>query len=126
MKLSYCTKQKSIILFDVVLSRIKIHKHYLQLLAVTCVLISIKSEESFCYQLVDACNHCQNAYTTEEVANMEMVILKTLKWKINYPTPGEIARNLLKLSEIANEEKLPLLYNRIDSVIELFAIGIII
>jgi hypothetical protein len=121
--MNYCAKQKAIVLLDVVLSRIKIHKHYLQLLAITCILITVKAEENFMFDLADACKHCENAYTKDEVLNMEMVILKALKWKINYPTPGEIARYLLKLSDAVLDQELPLLYKKIDEVIDNVCLG---
>ncbi len=123
MNLGYVGKQRAIILFDAVLSKIKIHKHYLQLLAVTCLLISIKSEESFCYQVTDACKHCENVYTKEEVLNMEMIVLKALKWRITYATPGEIARNLFKMSNLTSEENFPLIFKRIDCIVDYLALG---
>lgn len=121
--MGYCSKQKAIVLFDVLLSVIKIHKHYLQLLAITCILITIKLEENFMFELADACAQCENAYTKEEVSNMEMLILKTLKWKINYPCPGEIARTLFSLSDALPIEELPMLFKKLDQIIDAFCLG---
>jgi hypothetical protein len=42
LKVGYMAKQRSIILLDIVLSKLKIHKHYLQLLAITIILMMIK------------------------------------------------------------------------------------
>jgi len=119
IKLGYKTKQVAIILVDLLLSQLKIHKKYLQLLGITCIFITVKSEESFIYTLTHACEHCANAYTREEVSAMEMLILKTLKWKLQYPTPGEIARRLVHVVNAELDLNLAKIFKKIDNFIDL-------
>jgi len=119
IKLGYKTKQMAIIIIDIILSKLKIHKKYLQLLGITTIFIVVKAEESFIYNLTHACDHCANAYTREEVSAMEMLILKTLKWKLQFPTPGEIARRLVQLANQALGVNLPKFFKKIDNFIDL-------
>jgi hypothetical protein len=119
VNLGYKTKQVAITLVDLLLSQLKIHKKYLQLLGITCIFITVKSEESFIYTLTHACEHCANAYTREEVSAMEMLILKTLKWKLQYPTPGEIARRLVHIVNGELDLNLAKIFKKIDNFIDL-------
>ena len=54
---------------------------------------------------------------------MEMLILKTLKWKIHPPTPGEIARRLVQLSGAATMPDMPKFFKKIDNFIDLSISG---
>lgn len=53
IKLGYKTKQVSIIIVDLILSKLKIHKKYLQLLGITSIFITVKVKPlaSSSYQL---------------------------------------------------------------------------
>jgi len=119
IKLGYKTKQMAVLITDIILSKLKIHKKYLQLLGITTIFITVKSEESFIYTLTHACEHCANAYTKEEVSTMEMLILKTLKWKLQYPVPGEIARRLVQLTNSELNVNLFKLYKKLDNFVDL-------
>ena len=41
-----------------------------------------------------------------------MLILKTLKWKLQFPTPGEIARRLVQLANQALGVNLPKFFKK--------------
>lgn len=170
----------AVIIIDLILSKLKIHKKYLQLLGITAIFITVKvtftqsmvclkiqvlvflscklqilskklanmkkniyafmnllyslllllqlryslqSEESFIYTLTHACEHCANAYTKEEVSAMEMLILKTLKWKLQYPTPGEIARRLVQLTNSMLGVNLAKFFKKTDNFVDLAISG---
>lgn len=119
IKLGYKTKQVSIIIVDLILSKLKIHKKYLQLLGITSIFITVKSEESFIYTLSHACEHCASTYTKEEISAMEMLILKTLKWKLQYPAAGEIARRLVQLLNEFLGLNLSKFFKKIDNFVDL-------
>jgi len=119
IKLGYKTKQMAIIIVDIILSKLKIHKKYLQLLGITSIFIVVKSEESFIYTLTHACDHCANAYSRDEVSAMEMLILKGLKWKLQFPTPGEISRRLVQLANQTLNVNLAKFFKKIDNFIDL-------
>jgi len=70
------------------------------------------------YTLADACNHCAQAYNPEDIIMMEMLILNTLKWKIHYSTPGEIARRILHCFNSVINLDLPLYFKKIDDYID--------
>lgn len=119
MKLGYKTKQTAVIMMDMILSKLKIHKKYLQLLGITVIFIAIKEEESFIYKISHACEHCANAYTNEEVSAMEMLVLKTLRWKLQYPTAGEISRRLVQLANPVLGVNLANFFKKTDNFIDL-------
>ena len=52
-----------------------------------------------------------------------MLILKTLKWKLQFPTPGEIARRLVQLANQALGVNLPKFFKKIDNFIDLIISG---
>jgi hypothetical protein len=54
---------------------------------------------------------------------MEMIILQALKWKLVYPTPGELIRNLLYLLDPTITENQGAVYREIDYLIEMCLIG---
>lgn len=54
---------------------------------------------------------------------MEMLILKTLKWKLHYPTPGEIARRLAHLSGATTLDNMPKFFKKVDNFIDLCISG---
>jgi len=54
---------------------------------------------------------------------MEMLIYKTLKWKLHYPTPGEIARRLVHITSAISFEGMPHFLKKVDSFIDLCLFG---
>lgn len=119
LKLTYKTKHTAIMIVDLALLKLKIHKNFLQLLGVTSLFISIKCEESFIYGLEDACKLCADTYSKEEVSAMEMLLYKTLKWKLQYPTPGEISRRLVNLTNAVPLNDFPAFQKKVDNFTDL-------
>jgi len=52
-----------------------------------------------------------------------MLILKTLKWKLQYPTPGEIARRLVHIVNAELDLNLAKIFKKIDNFIDLSISG---
>jgi len=119
LNLNYKTKHTAIMMVDLALRKLKIHKNFLQLLGITSLFISIKCEESFIYGLEDACKHCANTYSKEEVSTMEMLLYKTLKWKLNYPTPGEISRRLVNMTNAVAMDDFSVFMKKVDNFSDL-------
>ena len=51
---------------------------------------------------------------------MEMLILKTLKWKLQYPAAGEIARRLVQLANEYLGVNMSKFFKKIDNVLIFF------
>jgi len=119
IKLNSITKQTAILIVDLIMSRIQIPRACLQLLAITSLMICIKQEESFRFNLTDAVAFCANAYSVSQVAKMEISLLKTLGWKTLYPTPGDIARRLLLFTNVLSGHSMPTAFKQIDNYIDL-------
>jgi hypothetical protein len=62
-------------------------------------------------------------YTLEEIANMELEILRVVRWNLHLPTPSEITSNLLMIFDISNEINSDMLLKNIDSYIEFCILG---
>jgi hypothetical protein len=54
---------------------------------------------------------------------MEMLILKTLKWKLHFPVPGDIARRLVKFIENSGNLDLVKFYKKVDNYVDLCMSG---
>ena len=77
----------SVVLVDVSLSKLdRIHNSKLQLVGITCVIIAAKYEEICCPNLQMYSYSTGDSFSVGEIVEYEQVILKLLKWKINYPT----------------------------------------
>ncbi len=70
---------------------------------------------------LDACYIGDNLYEPQELMAMEMIILKTLNWKLNYPTAGDISRKLLLALKYPDE--LETFSNQLDDFIEFCIFG---
>ena len=75
-------------------------------------------EESFLITLEDVCYIIDDIYSPQEVSAMEIEILKVLKWNLNHPTPGEIARKLLLAQELPKDPEFELFLQQLDYFIE--------
>ncbi len=73
-------------LLDRYLTVEKISRVKLQLVGVTALLIACKFEEMYPPEIRDCVYITDNAYTREEVLNMEQSILKTLDYQLCVPT----------------------------------------
>ena len=54
---------------------------------------------------------------------MEMLVLKTLKWKLQYPTAGEISRRLVQLANEVLGVNLANFFKKTDNFIDLVISG---
>ncbi|NWZ64769.1 CCNB2 protein, partial [Acrocephalus arundinaceus] len=71
----------------------------LQLVGVTALLIASKYEEILCPDIADFVYITDNAYTTYEIREMEMIILKELNFDLGRPLPIHFLRRASKAGE---------------------------
>mmetsp|Transcript_28523 Transcript_28523/g.25396 ORF Transcript_28523/g.25396 Transcript_28523/m.25396 type:complete len:99 (+) Transcript_28523:523-819(+) len=62
---------------------------------------------------------CQNFYSAAQIAEMEQLILNTLKWKVNVPLPSEIAKRLLHFYNKTLELDLPKVFTTVDKLVNI-------
>ena len=80
-------------------------------------------EESFYITLEDICLIGGSIYTPKEIAGMELEILKTLKWRLTYPTPAEISGGLLAIFDLPSQIDSDALQKEIDNYVEFCLLG---
>lgn len=79
-----------------------------QLLGVTCLLIASKNEEVVVPSMEDFVESAGSAYTANEISVFETVVLKTLKWKIQYLTLSFVGSYIMKKwDEFSSDENIP-------------------
>ncbi|NXF11881.1 CCNB2 protein, partial [Smithornis capensis] len=71
----------------------------LQLVGVTALLVASKYEEILCPDVADFVYITDNAYTSSEIREMEMVILKELNFDLGRPLPIHFLRRASKAGE---------------------------
>ena len=71
-------------LVEIFFSKCKVSTYEIQLIGITCLLISAKNEESTIPELSYFTLACDNIYSKTEIINQEIIILKALNWKIQY------------------------------------------
>ena len=71
-------------LIEIFFSKCKVSTYEIQLVGITCLLISAKNEEIAIPELSYFALACDNIYSKKEIINQEIVILKALNWKIQY------------------------------------------
>ena len=76
----------SVMLFDLVLSRMKVKKSDIQIIGSVCLLISSKVEEFFPISINEFIEYCENPYKVSDFVNYETILLKILNFKLSYPT----------------------------------------
>ena len=89
-------------LIDKYLSKINIHRKYLQLLGITALLIACKYEEIYPPEIKELIRMTDNAYNKNQVLQMENQILDIANFNITFPTSFkflEIFKNKLDLDE---------------------------
>ncbi|CAL0323165.1 unnamed protein product [Lupinus luteus] len=90
-------------LIDRFLSASLIKKQRLQLLGVTCMLISSKYEEIKAPQVQEFCVITDNAYTQAEVVKMESEVLKLLHFQLSVPTTKTFLRRFIQAAQSCYE-----------------------
>ena len=89
-------------LIDKYLSEKTIKRTKLQLLGVTSMLISCKYEEIYSPEVFDFVYITENSYEKQDIINLELEMLKMLKFNVTVPTANsfyEIIANLLLFNE---------------------------
>ncbi|KAL1552461.1 cyclin-A2-2-like [Salvia divinorum] len=86
-------------LIDRFLSENYIEKQKLQLLGVTCMLISSKYEEICAPRVVEFCFITDNTYKKEEVVKMESRVLNLLRFQISVPTVKKFLRRFIQAAQ---------------------------
>ncbi|NXS09927.1 CCNB2 protein, partial [Neodrepanis coruscans] len=71
----------------------------LQLVGVTALLVASKYEEILCPDVADFVYITDNAYTSHEIREMEMIILKELNFDLGRPLPIHFLRRASKAGE---------------------------
>lgn len=100
-KLKADTLFLTIWLIDRYLYQKKIHRNKLQLLGVTCMLISCKYEEIYSPEVFDFVYITENSYEKKDIIDMEMEILIMLEFNVTVPTSNafyEIISSLLSFN----------------------------
>ena len=89
-------------LVDKFLSERTIKRNKLQLLGVTAMLISCKYEEIYSPEVFDFVYITESSYEKQDIINLELDILKMLKFNVTIPTANsfyEIIANLLMFNQ---------------------------
>ncbi|KAJ1438225.1 Cyclin-like [Sesbania bispinosa] len=86
-------------LIDRFLSKSLIQKQRLQLLGVTCMLISSKYEEIVAPRVEDFCFITDNTYTKAEVLKMETEVLNLLYFQLSVPTIKTFLRRFIQAAQ---------------------------
>ncbi|NXM65424.1 CCNB2 protein, partial [Serilophus lunatus] len=71
----------------------------LQLVGVTALLVASKYEEILCPDVADFVYITDNAYTSQEIREMEMIVLKELNFDLGRPLPIHFLRRASKAGE---------------------------
>ncbi|KAL1202254.1 Cyclin-A2-2 [Cardamine amara subsp. amara] len=90
-------------LIDRFLSNSYIERQRLQLLGVTCMLISSKYEELCAPRLEEFCFITANTYTRAEVLSMEIQVLNFVHFKLSVPTTKTFLRRFVKAAQASYE-----------------------
>ncbi|KAK1394668.1 Cyclin-A2-4 like [Heracleum sosnowskyi] len=86
-------------LIDRFLSKHYIEKQRLQLLGITCMLISSKYEEICAPSLEEFCFITDNTYKRDEVLRMESQVLNFLDFQLSTPTTKKFLRRFLQAAQ---------------------------
>jgi len=81
-------------------------KHHLQLIGITCLFIAAKVEEIYPPKLNIFAYVTDGACTEQEILDMEIVIMTTLKWKLTPITPASWVNIFLQILSVTPQSKL--------------------
>ncbi|XP_074474073.1 G2/mitotic-specific cyclin-B1 [Sebastes fasciatus] len=79
-------------------------KKQLQLVGVTAMFLASKFEEMYPPEISDFAYVTDRAYTTAQIRDMEMTILRVLKFQIGRPLPLQFLRRASKIYEVTAEQ----------------------
>ncbi|KAL5574638.1 hypothetical protein UlMin_016337 [Ulmus minor] len=89
----------TVYLIDRYLTQHYMERHRLQLLGITCMLISSKYEEICAPRVEEFCFITDNTYTKEEVLGMEIQVLKHFDFQLFAPTAKTFLRRYLRAAQ---------------------------
>ncbi|EXC25827.1 hypothetical protein L484_019461 [Morus notabilis] len=89
----------TVYLIDRFLSQNYIERRKLQLIGITCMLISSKYEEICAPRVEEFCFITDNTYTREEVLKMEIEVLKCFNFQLFAPTAKTFLRRFLRAAQ---------------------------
>lgn len=78
-------------------------KKQLQLVGVTAMFLASKYEEMYPPEISDFAYVTDRAYTTAQIRDMEMKILRVLKFKLGRPLPLQFLRRASKICEVCEQ-----------------------
>ncbi|KAM9794028.1 G2/mitotic-specific cyclin-B1 isoform 1-T1 [Syngnathus typhle] len=81
-----------------------VSKKQLQLVGVTAMFLASKYEEMYPPEIVDFALVTDQAYTTAQIREMEMTILRVLKFQLGRPLPLQFLRRASKIYEVTGEQ----------------------
>ncbi|XP_077142744.1 G2/mitotic-specific cyclin-B1 isoform X2 [Ranitomeya variabilis] len=99
-KLLQETMFMTVSLLDRFLQENHVPKKLLQLAGVTALFLACKYEEIYCPAIGDFSFVTDHTYTNAQIRNMEMQILRALKFDIGRPLPLHFLRRASKISEV--------------------------
>ncbi|XP_047426711.1 G2/mitotic-specific cyclin-B1 [Mugil cephalus] len=79
-------------------------KKQLQLVGVTAMFLASKYEEMYPPEISDFAYVTDRAYTTAQIRDMEMTILRVLKFRLGRPLPLQFLRRASKIFEVTAEQ----------------------
>ncbi|XP_075935815.1 G2/mitotic-specific cyclin-B1 isoform X3 [Anarhichas minor] len=79
-------------------------KKQLQLVGVTAMFLASKYEEMYPPEISDFAYVTDQAYTTAQIRDMEMTILRVLKFQLGRPLPLQFLRRASKIHEVTAEQ----------------------
>ncbi|XP_038887576.1 putative cyclin-B3-1 [Benincasa hispida] len=94
----------SVTLFDRYLSQVKIKKNEMQLVGLTALLLASKYEDFWHPRVKDLISISAESYTREQMLQMEALILKKLKFRLNVPTTYVFMLRFLKAAQSTNTQ----------------------
>lgn len=77
-----------------------VSRNKLQLAGVTALFLASKYEEIFCPDIADFVYITDNAYTTAQIREMEVAILRELNFDLGRPLPLHFLRRASKAGEV--------------------------
>lgn len=78
-------------------------KKQLQLVGVTAMFLASKYEEMYPPEISDFAYVTDRAYTTAQIREMEMTILRVLKFRLGRPLPLQFLRRASKIYEVGRK-----------------------
>ncbi|KAE8668652.1 putative cyclin-B3-1 [Hibiscus syriacus] len=86
-------------LLDRYLSEVQIKKNEMQLVGLTALLLASKYEDFWHPRVKDLISVSAEAYTSEQMLKMEKLVLKSLKFRLNVPTPYVFMLRFIKAAQ---------------------------